>query len=207
MIPNDWPAWIDRAVESGADVTITSETGGVETFSGNSEGPGQQTVGDDLRISIDGAPMVIDASVGRLEGGGYAATARGSAVTLDQATPVIAGAGVLMLAVAAWAVYRGSLRLAVVCGGFGVGLIAGALNPWLFAVALLALAGGVVFYFRDSIALGDARRALGAVVSEVERMDNPAEGPQLAAFKSEMRRRIGGDRHAKAEIKRARGVK
>ena len=203
-MPQDWPTWIGDAVEAGADVTITSEAGGSEAFAADTQGAGQNAVGDDLRVTVDGSPMLIDAALGRAESGSLAVTARGKAVTLDQATPIIAGGGVLCLLGAGFCLYRRSIKPSLVLGAIGLGLIAGAYQPWLFLLALLGVLGGVVWGFRDSLALSDARRALVASVSEHEQ-EHSADGiASRQAFEERMRNRIGGDKHAKAEIKRAK---
>ncbi len=167
-IPNDWPRWVGEAVASGADVVIESERGGTDSFSGDSRGAGQSAVGDDVRLTVQGTPLILDAGIGRAEGGGFVGTFRGQAIDLSGPTPYLMVPGVGMILLGAWCLYRGAFRPAMVSGGVGVGIVGLALNPWIGVVAIFGILAGVLWYFRDSVALADSRRALKAVVSEVD---------------------------------------
>jgi len=204
MIPNDWPKWVGDAVASGADVTIEAERGGSDSFRGDSRGAGQSAVGDDVRLTVQGTPLVLDAGIGRAEGGGFVGTFRGKAIDLSGPTPYLMVPGVGLVLIGAWCLYRGAVRPAVVAGSVGVGLIGIALNPWIGVVAICGLLAGLVWYFRDSVALADARTALQAVVHEVDATRDTA--PVIRdTLKAGVARRLERRPKAQREIARAKG--
>jgi hypothetical protein len=190
-IPNDWPRWVGEAVASGADVVIESERGGTDSFSGDSRGAGQSAVGDDVRLTVQGTPLILDAG-----------TFRGHAIDLSGPTPYLMVPGVGMILLGAWCLYRGAFRPAMVSGGVGVGIVGLALNPWIGVVAIFGILAGVLWYFRDSVALADSRRALKAVVSEVDGLRETAPAVR-EAVKAGVGRRVTPK--AEAEIQKARG--
>ena len=202
MIPEEYTDWAQDMAEANprADLSFRYREGGTESFEGESTGPGQYAVGTDLEVSIDGAPLRIDAGLGRAESGAVVLTAQGKAVELDQAAPFIALGGLGFLAVAAYCLKRGSIQPAAICALFGLGLIGILISPWVLVLSLVAIVGGLVFYFRDSLRLPDTERALKAAADVVGQLG----GTDEALFKDSMSARIGKDKHAKAAVKRAK---
>jgi len=204
MIPDDWPEWVSKLAESGADVIVTSETDGTESFTADSRGAGQSAVGDDVRLTVEGTPLVLDAGIGRAEGGGFVGTFRGQAIDLSGPTPYLLVPGVGLVILGAWCLYRGAIRPAAVAGSVGVGLIGIALHPWIGVLAVLGLLAGLVWYWRDSVALTDARTALRAVVTEVDATRDTA--PVLRdSVKAGVSRRLERTPKAEREIAKAKG--
>ena len=174
-IPADIQRIIDAATAQGLEVEVYAESGGLIEASGSSVGPGAVASGDDLSSDFTGTPATIDLGGTTASGGGFSRAFSGGAFELPAGPPaVLLGAGVLILAAAAYAAYRARVGLAMVAGALGAGLIGGAFYPPLFVLSAVGLVVGALLYFRGDLNRAAVEQAFTRTAALIE-----ADAPEL----------------------------
>jgi len=143
---------IRAAQESGLEVEIYTESGGMVEASGLGIGAGAVASGSDLSSDFTGQPATVDVGGAVASGGAFTRVLKADGFTIPAGPSVyLIVPGVAILMAAAFAAYRARIGLALVGGALGAGLIGGAFYPPLFALALVGLSIGAVLYFRGDL--------------------------------------------------------